>query len=220
MKRKAILSLMLAFLVSGLTMAQTPMMQNATRGTQNQNSKTWQKPADNKRAKQSLTPEQINEKQQKRAEEMCKKMNLTEEQTKAIIPLMKDYQVKKMERHRAMREALKTFHGKENKSTADYQKMVDVISDTKVKDANLQKEYYKNISKVLPAEKVYEMSKMEMNMHKMSKTSKHSKCTICKGEGEKCNCSEQGNKKMRMGGNNKFQRDGHSQKQKMSNKNK
>lgn len=110
-----------------------------------------------------LTPEQIKEKQAERSLKVAKKLELTEEQTKKFIPVFENYQKQKMELYKANREAHKEFSSKENKSEADHKKMVDLLTDTKVKEAQLQQEYSKNLSAFLPAEKVYKAVKISSN---------------------------------------------------------
>lgn len=98
---------------------------------------------------------------QEQADYYAKELNLTDEERKAFIPLMEEYIHARFELNREVRVAGRELMKKETKTSADYQKVIDLGLDVRIKEATLQKEYYQKFGKVLPAEKVLKYHRAE-----------------------------------------------------------
>lgn len=96
---------------------------------------------------------------EKRVEFISKAMDLNSEEAKAFWPLCNELQEKKFETNRQYKKALREFYKakKEGKkyTEEDYKKIVNLSIETKVKEAQLEKEYINKFLSVIPAEKVF-----------------------------------------------------------------
>ena len=94
-----------------------------------------------------------------RKEFISKAMKLTEDESKAFWPLCDEFQMKKFELNKTLREEVnKIYKAKKDKKTiseADYKKVIQLRASTKVKEAQLEEEYMNKFLNVLSAEKVF-----------------------------------------------------------------
>lgn len=107
--------------------------------------------------------------QKERIDYISKEMNLTEEEGSVFWPLCDELQMKKFELNKPLRnEMMKLRKGKENKiiSDADYKKLIELGSDIRIKEAQLEKEYFSKFVEVIPAEKVFIYQKAERDFGK------------------------------------------------------
>lgn len=104
----------------------------------------------------------IEQAKEKQAEFFIKELNLTDAEAKAFIPLLNEFTDKKFELNRAVRMQSSALRKQEKKTDADYQKVIDAFLDSKIKEAQLQKEYYQKFQKVLSSEKLYYFQRAEM----------------------------------------------------------
>ena len=96
------------------------------------------------------------------ADFFTKELGLTEKEQKEFIPLMHEYVGARFELNREVRNAGRELRKKQNRESKDYQKVIDLMLDQKIKEAQLQKEYFKKFGTVLPAEKVFRYQAAEM----------------------------------------------------------
>ncbi len=89
-----------------------------------------------------------------KAEFLKKELNLTAEEEKAFLPIEAEFTQKKFEIYRDARVKTRELRRKKDKTDADYQKITQSNLEAERKEADLQIEYFKKFSKVLPAEKV------------------------------------------------------------------
>ncbi|GHV09689.1 hypothetical protein FACS1894162_0810 [Bacteroidia bacterium] len=94
-----------------------------------------------------------------RKEFIAQKMRLTDSEKQSFFALDKELQTQKFELHKALREAgkkIRKAHQEEQiVSEADYKNLLDLISQTKLKEAQLEQEYTAKFLKVVSADKVY-----------------------------------------------------------------
>lgn len=88
-----------------------------------------------------------------------KELALTNEEVKNFIPLFNEFMEKKFAINRDARKTRMKI--RESKTEATYKAASDAFLDAKVKEAQLQKEYYLKFEKVLPIQKVYKLSRVE-----------------------------------------------------------
>lgn len=89
-----------------------------------------------------------------KAEFLTKELNLTDAEVKAFLPLESELTVKKFELYRDARNQTRELRRKKDKTDADYQQITKANLEAERKESELQIEYFKKFSKVLPAEKV------------------------------------------------------------------
>ena len=103
--------------------------------------------------------------QKERVEFISKQMNLTEDENKLFWPLCDELQMKKFEANKPLRELMHKIRKaqKENVvvSDADYKKAIELGTEIKSREAQLEKEYYSKFLQVIPAEKVFLYQKAE-----------------------------------------------------------
>jgi Spy/CpxP family protein refolding chaperone len=92
-------------------------------------------------------------------------MGLTQTESQAFWPLCNELQEKKFELNRSMRGELRAIYkdlkaGK-TVSEADYDKVINLNFETKIKEAELEKTYYEKFRKILPADKVFKYQRAE-----------------------------------------------------------
>lgn len=120
---------------------------------------------------------------QEQADYYAKELNLTDEERKAFIPLMEEYIHARFELNREVRVAGRELMKKETKTSADYQKVIDLGLDARIKEATLQKEYYQKFGKVLPAEKVLKYHRAEKKfMQRAVRHHRGERCDARQGE--------------------------------------
>ncbi len=93
-------------------------------------------------------------------------VNLTPEEANAFFPLYHEMNKKRFEANRDVRKEMKEILSSGKITDAQYLKMVDNQLDVKVKENEIEKEYYAKFKKILPAEKVFKVSMAEMKMNK------------------------------------------------------
>ncbi len=93
-------------------------------------------------------------------------LNLTPEEAEKFWPVFNEMQAKKRELRKPLMDEMAGLRkSKENEqppTDADYQKIVSLSLNYKVKDAELTKTYFEKIGKILPAEKVFKLERMGM----------------------------------------------------------
>ncbi|MCC8146394.1 MAG: hypothetical protein LIO93_08175, partial [Bacteroidales bacterium] len=103
--------------------------------------------------------------QKERTEFITKKMQLTEEENKLFWPLCNELQMKKFEANKVLREEMYKLRKAQRENTkisdADYRKIIELGTEIKLKEAQLEKEYYTKFLQIIPAEKVYLYQKAE-----------------------------------------------------------
>lgn len=101
----------------------------------------------------------------KRVEYISKEMDLTQAESQAFWPLCNELQEKKFELNRSMRSELRTIYKdlKEGKTVSedDYDKVINLNIETKIKEAELEKTYYEKFRKILPVDKVFRYQRAE-----------------------------------------------------------
>lgn len=98
---------------------------------------------------------------QEQADFFVKELGLTEAEKEAFIPLMQDYVHARFALNKEVRQAGRDLRMKDERTDADYQKVIDLGLEAKIKEAALQKEYYQKFGKVLSAEKVLKYHRAE-----------------------------------------------------------
>lgn len=98
-----------------------------------------------------------------RAEYFTKELKLTPEQVKTFIPMLDEFMAKKFNVNKDSRVQAHNLRGKKTITDVDYQKATEAFLDAKLKEAELQKEYYKKFATVLSAQQVYVFPRIEMN---------------------------------------------------------
>lgn len=104
-----------------------------------------------------------------RAAYFTKELNLTDSEAKAFIPLLDEFMAKKYSINKDYRRQIKEIRRKTTKVTdVEYTNSTDAFLDAKIKEAELQKEYYKRFMKILPAEKIYKLQFVEVDFMKQA----------------------------------------------------
>jgi hypothetical protein len=103
---------------------------------------------------------------------ITKELQLTEDEAKAFWPLCDELQMKKFEASKEVRELMRKERqarrdGKKL-SEAEYKKIVQLNADTKLKEAQLDKEYMNKFLEVIPAEKAYRYQRAEQDFARKS----------------------------------------------------
>lgn len=107
-------------------------------------------------------PFDVEKHHKERADFFIKELNLTAEEQKGFVPLLHDYFHDRYVLSKEVRDAGRQLRRNKARTDKDCQKVIDMVVDTKIKEANLQKEYYTKFRKVLPAEKVLRYHAAEM----------------------------------------------------------
>lgn len=95
------------------------------------------------------------------ADYFAQELNLTDAEKKAFIPVMQEYVQARFDLNREVRNATRDLMRKRNRTSADYQRVIDLTLDAKIQEAELQKEYFKKMGKILPAEKLFKYNATE-----------------------------------------------------------
>ena len=88
-------------------------------------------------------------------------LKLTPDEAAAFIPLTEEFERKKFENSRECKKLYKSVRHKEKVSDEDYNMVIQVCLDVKLKEAQLEKEYYGKFSKILSPEKLYKYRSAE-----------------------------------------------------------
>ena len=82
-------------------------------------------------------------------------VGLTPEEAEQFIPLCNELRQKLFEVGRECRKFSKKVRRSEKVSDADYTKAIDDCLDVRIKEAQIEKEYYEKFKKILSPEKLY-----------------------------------------------------------------
>ncbi len=103
----------------------------------------------------------------KRIEYISKEMNLTPEQSKAFWPICNELQQKKFQLNRTVREEGRKIFQKEKAGTKptldDYERLIELSADAKIKEAELDKEYIEKFKAVVSAEQIFKYQRAELH---------------------------------------------------------
>ncbi len=103
----------------------------------------------------------------KRTEYISKEMNLTPEQSKAFWPICNELQQKKFQLNRELRAEMRKVFQKDksgNKPTEDdYERLILLSADSKIKEAELDKEYMEKFKAVVSAEQIFKYQRAELH---------------------------------------------------------
>ena len=108
----------------------------------------------------------VEEFKQKKREFIIKEVGLTNEEATRFFPLSEELMDKKYQLNRAIRIESRALKAKGNATQAEYEVLVDKIMDMHIKEAELEKEYYKKFKQVLSAEKLYKFHRAEKRFMK------------------------------------------------------
>jgi Spy/CpxP family protein refolding chaperone len=102
-----------------------------------------------------------------RTEYISKEMGLTPEQANAFWPLCDGLQQKKFQLNKELRELLRKIHQRGKTGTKatddDYERIVNLSADTKIKEAELDKEYIEKFKTVVSFEQILKYQRAEMH---------------------------------------------------------
>ena len=105
--------------------------------------------------------------QKERIEAISKVMNLTGEEAKLFWSLNNELQTKKFETNKELREEMSKLHKAEREkkklSEAEYLKIIKLSLEVKLKEAELEKEYYTKFLQIISAEKLLLYQKAEQD---------------------------------------------------------
>lgn len=93
--------------------------------------------------------------QAKRNAYITVEVGLTPEEAALFIPLSDEMQQRMFEAGRECRKLSKEMKHKKNLTDADYEKTLDECVGVRLKEAQLEKEYYEKFKKILSSEKLY-----------------------------------------------------------------
>lgn len=103
---------------------------------------------------------------QKKAEYIKKEVGLTESEAKAFLPLTDQLMQKKFELNKDLRKEVRELKNKKDKTDSDYESIVKKSLDIRIKEAELEKEYYQKFRKILSAEKIFKYQNAERKFMK------------------------------------------------------
>ena len=96
---------------------------------------------------------------------ITKEVNLTAEEATVFWPICNELMEKKYELNRNNRRDMRAIYtairNGEKVSDADYNQIITINAEIKIKEAELDKEYLIRLRKVLPAEKVFKYQRAE-----------------------------------------------------------
>jgi Spy/CpxP family protein refolding chaperone len=103
----------------------------------------------------------------KRTEYISKEMNLTAEQSKSFWPVCDALQQKKFHLNRELREEMHRVFQKEKSGTKptgeDYDKIIKLSAEVKVKEAELDVEYIEKFKAVISTEQIFKYQRAELH---------------------------------------------------------
>ena len=86
---------------------------------------------------------------------------LTADEAAAFIPIENEMQRKKFEIGRDCRKLARRSRSKEGLTEEEQQKLVDCTTETRLKEAKLEKEYHEKFKRILSVEKLYKYQEAE-----------------------------------------------------------
>ena len=86
---------------------------------------------------------------------------LTADEAAAFIPIENEMQRKKFEIGRDCRKLARKSRSKEGLTEEEQQKLVDCTTETRLKEAELEKEYHEKFKQILSVEKLYKYQEAE-----------------------------------------------------------
>jgi len=92
---------------------------------------------------------------------IIKDVGLTPDEATLFIPLYDEFQRKKFEVGRRCREYTRGVGNKKDVSDKEYAEMIDECIDMRLKEAQIEKEYYEQFKKILSPEKIYKFNRSE-----------------------------------------------------------
>lgn len=100
--------------------------------------------------------------QRQRAEYLKRELDLTPTEAAKFIPLSEELMQKKFELNRDSREKARAIRNQSNVSDAEYERVIDLWINNRVKEAMLEKQYYQKFKRVLPMHKVRKYQEVDM----------------------------------------------------------
>ncbi len=101
----------------------------------------------------------------KRVDFFTKEIGLTEAESKEFWPVFNELEEKKFELNRNMRREIRKIRDIQNAgnsvSAAEYDRVTNIIIETREKELELEREYLKKIQKILSPEKVFKYLRAE-----------------------------------------------------------
>ncbi len=94
-------------------------------------------------------------------------IGLTPEEAAAFIPLCNELQQKKFEVGKDCRKKSRAICKKQNVSDEEYNQTINICLESRIKEAELEKEYYEKFSKILKPEKLFKYKGAEMKFAKL-----------------------------------------------------
>lgn len=104
--------------------------------------------------KRSFDVEQF---KKKKSDYLIKEAGLTEEEAKAIIPLSNQLMKRKFELNKTLRKEGRDLKEKKSVTNAEYERHMDNVLNVRIKEAELEKEYYLKYKKYISAEKLHKL---------------------------------------------------------------
>jgi len=89
-------------------------------------------------------------------------VGLTVDETKIFIPLENEFKQKMLEVGRDCRSMMRESQNKQKMTDAEYLKMIDCYLDNRIKEAQLEKEYYEQFKKVISPEKLHKYHEADL----------------------------------------------------------
>ena len=89
-------------------------------------------------------------------------LKLTPEESAAFIPLMREYMFASYKLAAPLRSRFHDLRGKKDVSDALYMELIDAMTDHRIKEAELEKQYYEKFKKVLPPKKLFKYRGADM----------------------------------------------------------
>ncbi len=103
----------------------------------------------------------------KRVEYISSQMNLTEDESKAFWPLCDELQEKKFQLNKNLRQEIRTLNQKvkegKKPTEAEYDEVVSLAADVRIKEAELDQEYIDKFKKVISSEKIFKYQRAEIH---------------------------------------------------------
>lgn len=98
---------------------------------------------------------------------LMKETQMSEQEAAQVFPLYIELQKKKFNLQREVRRELRAIHQQKGKiSDETYRKASRMINDAKMKDAELENEYYQRFAKILTPQKLFLLQKAELDFHR------------------------------------------------------
>lgn len=98
---------------------------------------------------------------EKRNAFLVAEIGLTSEEAAKFIPMYNEFQGKKFEAGQKCRELSREIRRNNSATPADYTNVVDECVEVKLKEAEIDKEYFGKFKKILSPEKLYKLTSAE-----------------------------------------------------------